>query len=400
GSVPAEGAGADPPAPHSPSGSRGSVRNPCECAGTPGHSNRPSPARSPKYRLLSRSGEANAQIVRQRTPTPSRDRNYHCTRSCSNVPWPSSRAMRRLAAIPRLQRVGARSRGRQTGPERVIKATVIVPTDLLSVGGRGNFPAISSGPCNWLRQPVGSRVQAQEANDRTLRLRQLGHHHLGLPLTDSNFVPLDRREHLDQSVRRRTRARPSLRIQRQRPLTRAGHRLAQLPLQQRLHQQGEEVRRQQTLNPRHVLQEHRGHREVGLELGEPLFQQRLAFVRLEHLGGAQLAVIGQQREYAILSLRFRERLQVQLPRQCETRSCLPQILGLLARSAPCCLAERLFLLFLDLNQQPGTRLGLRQNLRQCLFYLGPRAEPGARTLEAFPQVAQRCGRLLDRPGTS
>src|SRR5208337_481150 len=100
GSVPAEGAGADPPAPHSPSGSRGSVRNPCECAGTPGHSNRPSPARSPKYRLLSRSGEANAQIVRQRTPTPSRDRNYHCTRSCSNVPWPSSRAMRGFAAIP------------------------------------------------------------------------------------------------------------------------------------------------------------------------------------------------------------------------------------------------------------------------------------------------------------
>ena len=91
---------------------------------------------------------------------------------------------------------------------------------LLSVGGRGNFPAFSSGPGNRLRQPVGPWVQAQEANDRTLRLRQLGHHHLGLPLTDSNFVPLDRREHLDQSVRRRTRARPSLRIQRQRPLTR------------------------------------------------------------------------------------------------------------------------------------------------------------------------------------
>src|SRR5271165_2932599 len=137
-------------------------------------------------------------------------------------------------------------------------------------------------------------------------------------------------------MRRRTRARPSLRIQRQRRLTRAGHRLAQLPLQQRLHQQGEEVRRQQTLNPRHVLQEHRGHREVGLELGEPLFQQRLAFVRLEHLGGAQLPVIRQQREYAILSLRFRERLQVQLPLQCETRSCLPQILGLLARPRVAC----------------------------------------------------------------
>src|SRR5271165_6561402 len=66
--------------------------------------------------------------------------------------------------------------------------------NLLSVGGRGNFPAFSSGPCNWLCQPVGWRVQAQEANDRT--------------------------------VRRRTRARPSLRIQRQRPLTRPGHRLA------------------------------------------------------------------------------------------------------------------------------------------------------------------------------
>src|SRR5271157_6647697 len=69
-------------------------------------------------------------------------------------------------------------------------------SSLLSVGGRGNFPAFSSGRGNRLRQPVGPRVQAQEANDRTLRLRQLGHHHLGLPLTDSNFVPLDRREHL------------------------------------------------------------------------------------------------------------------------------------------------------------------------------------------------------------
>jgi hypothetical protein len=49
-------------------------------------------------------------------------------------------------------------------------------------------------------------------------------------------------------MRGRTRARPSLRIQGQGLLTRPGHRLAQLPLQQRLHQQGEEIRRQETLN--------------------------------------------------------------------------------------------------------------------------------------------------------
>jgi hypothetical protein len=66
-----------------------------------------------------------------------------------------------------------------------------VDSSLLSVGRRGNFPAFCSGPGNRLRQPVGPRVQAQEANDRMLRLRQLGHHHLGLPLTHPNFVPLD-----------------------------------------------------------------------------------------------------------------------------------------------------------------------------------------------------------------
>jgi hypothetical protein len=68
---------------------------------------------------------------------------------------------------------------------------------LLSASGRGNFPAFSGEPGDRLRQPVGPRIQAQEANDRTLRLGQLSHHHLGLALTDSNLVPLDRREHLD-----------------------------------------------------------------------------------------------------------------------------------------------------------------------------------------------------------
>src|SRR4051812_44193404 len=40
------------------------------------------------------------------------------------------------------------------------------PDNLFSVGGRDNIPAFSSGLGNRLRQPVGPRVQAQEANDR------------------------------------------------------------------------------------------------------------------------------------------------------------------------------------------------------------------------------------------
>ena len=74
---------------------------------------------------------------------------------------------------------------------------VSLDSNLLSVGRRGNFPAFSSGPGNRLRQPVSPRIQAQQANDRPLRLGQLGHHHLGLTVTDPDLVPLDRREHLD-----------------------------------------------------------------------------------------------------------------------------------------------------------------------------------------------------------
>jgi len=74
------------------------------------------------------------------------------------------------------------------------------------------FPGIFRRARTRLRQPVGSRVKAQEANDRALRLCQLGHHHLRLPVSDPYFVPLDRREHLDHPMRRRTRALPIFRI--------------------------------------------------------------------------------------------------------------------------------------------------------------------------------------------
>jgi hypothetical protein len=73
------------------------------------------------------------------------------------------------------------------------------------------------------------------------------------------------------------------------------------------------------------------------------------------------------------------------------------MLGLLAGTASRRLAKRGLLLFLDRNQQTGSRLGVRQDLRHGLFHLGPLAEPGARALEAFPQVAKRFGRPLDRP---
>ena len=64
--------------------------------------------------------------------------------------------------------------------------------NLCSVSRRGNFPAFSGRAGERLRQPVGPRVLAQQPNDRALRLGQLGHHHLGLPLTDPKLVPLDR----------------------------------------------------------------------------------------------------------------------------------------------------------------------------------------------------------------
>ena len=43
------------------------------------------------------------------------------------------------------------------------------------------FPGISRLARRRLRRAVGPRVQAQEANDRTLRLRQLGHHCWRIP---------------------------------------------------------------------------------------------------------------------------------------------------------------------------------------------------------------------------
>ena len=71
------------------------------------------------------------------------------------------------------------------------------PKDLMFRRSSQRFPRIFQRGGERLREPVGPRVQAHQPNDRTLRLGQLGHHHLGVPLTDPNLVPLDRREHLD-----------------------------------------------------------------------------------------------------------------------------------------------------------------------------------------------------------
>ena len=72
--------------------------------------------------------------------------------------------MRRLAAIPRLQRVGTRSRGRQTGPARVIKATVIVPTDLQSSNRSDPFWLTHAGQATcdrWMPRPPLSARRAE-----------------------------------------------------------------------------------------------------------------------------------------------------------------------------------------------------------------------------------------------
>ena len=177
-----------------------------------------------------------------------------------------------------------------------------------------------------------------------------------------------------------------------------------LPLQQRLHQQGEEIRRQQTLDPRHVLQEHRQHREVGLELREPLFPAVADACTPVAPRWLQLAVIGQQREDAILGAplaRSPRRSASML--QCEPRSkSLLQVLGFARSAGP--VSPGGTSLPLVPRSRPAAKsslLGLHQDLRHRLFHLGPLAKPGsARTAEAFPQVAQGFGSPLDRPGTS
>ncbi len=51
------------------------------------------------------------------------------------------------------------SRLKDTFRGKVVNKRLTVNTGiLLSVGVRGNFPAFSSGPGNWLLQPVGPRV--------------------------------------------------------------------------------------------------------------------------------------------------------------------------------------------------------------------------------------------------
>src|SRR6185437_8073897 len=68
------------------------------------------------------------------------------------------------------------------------------------------------------------------------------------------------------------------------------------------------------------------------------------------------------------------------------------------RPAPGRLAEGRFLLSLDRDHQPGTRVGRRQGLRHRLLHLGTLAEPRARALKALPQIRERFDPPLDRPG--
>ena len=78
------------------------------------------------------------------------------------------------------------------------------------------------------------------------------------------------------------------------------HRPAQFALEQRLDHQGEEVDGQQGHDAPDVLQIDRCHAEVGLELGEPLFDDRLTLVGFQHLARVPILQIGDQREDAVI----------------------------------------------------------------------------------------------------
>ena len=66
------------------------------------------------------------------------------------------------------------------------------------------------------------------------------------------------------------------------------HGQAQLALDERLHEQREEVEGEQRLDAALVLQEDRGDLVHGLDLLEALLDGGLALVGLEHLGGVRL----------------------------------------------------------------------------------------------------------------
>ena len=146
-------------------------------------------------------------------------------------------------------------------------------------------------------------------------------------------MPLDGLEDLVNAGGRGPRAGAAFRIQGQGfdPLT--GHGLTQFALQQRLHQEHEEVDCQQALNAAPRLSNARGRRRSPPHLGEPLLDERLSFVRPQHLLGAQLSVVGQQGEDAVPRLSAAEGERIQFPRQMVARTSLFSVLGVLTRTA-------------------------------------------------------------------
>jgi integrase len=142
-----------------------------------------------------------------------------------------------------------------------------------------------------------------------------------------------------------------------------GHGAPQLPLQQRLDQQHEEIKAQQGLNSTHLLEEDGGHLEFRLQLLEPLLDHRLSLVRQQQRLCRKLSVVGDQREDPVTDRCRRQRRVVQRVLQLEPALHLPPIARLVIGSATPLLAEDLLFVLLDLQLNPVHRpVGLQDRL--------------------------------------
>src|SRR5207244_7023599 len=147
---------------------------------------------------------------------------------------------------------------------------------------------------------VGGRRDTQEFQNLQLRGGQGGLEDLD-QLTGAAEQPVEGRavEDLQHPGGARGSAGPVLGVERDGGRLLGGHGLADLPFDERLDEQGDEVAAQQTLDARRILQEHWGHQLGALELGVPAFQVRLVLGGGQQLGGGQVPVVGDEGEAAV-----------------------------------------------------------------------------------------------------
>ncbi len=188
--------------------------------------------------------------------------------------------------------------------------------DLLSAHLRENIWEYSPAGVIRDQRSIGPR-DSQQAEHLALHAGQFRGEQRGGFRVGRQFVLLHVVEQVEDPPCRGAAAGAALGIQRQALGPRLLPRAAHLPLQERLHDQGEEVHTQQRLNPTGLLQEHGGHHEVRLQLLETFLDQRLLFVRQEQLQRGQRLVVGDQREGPIAERFLRQPLRAKLDRDIE-----------------------------------------------------------------------------------